>query len=273
MGKEKCMCGICGIVNFNVTDRVAPDLLQRMTSAQAHRGPDDQGYFVENNVGLGHRRLSIIDLSGGKQPIFNEDGSVVVVFNGEIYNFADLTADLISRGHQFKTRSDTETIVHAYEEYGFECMKDFRGMLAFALSIPNCASKHPPKGFHALKAILFVGVNDRFGIGTCFELVSARDEIGREIGKVIDLAVENDDNGTVLIEDRLLSAAEVNDAEAAMPEPDIVLDKVAMVIRSAVLLSGCHPLKHIVSYPVSYVEIDDPANPAHKLFLPALLFL
>ena len=127
------MCGICGIVNFNGTEPVAHDLLERMTSAQAHRGPDDHGYFVENNVGLGHRRLSIIDLSGGKQPIFNEDGSVVVVFNGEIYNFADLTANLISRGHQFRTRSDTETIVHAYEEYGVDCMKDFRGMFAFAI--------------------------------------------------------------------------------------------------------------------------------------------
>ena len=127
------MCGICGIVNFNGTEPVAMDLLERMTSAQTHRGPDDYGYFVENNVGLGHRRLSIIDLSGGKQPIFNEDGSIVVVFNGEIYNFADLTTDLISRGHQFKTRSDTETIVHAYEEYGVQCMKDFRGMFAFAI--------------------------------------------------------------------------------------------------------------------------------------------
>jgi asparagine synthase (glutamine-hydrolysing) len=127
------MCGICGIVNFNATEPVAHELLERMTSAQAHRGPDDHGYFVENNVGLGHRRLSIIDLSGGKQPIFNEDGSIVVVFNGEIYNFADLTTDLVSRGHQFKTRSDTETIVHAYEEYGVECMKDFRGMFAFAI--------------------------------------------------------------------------------------------------------------------------------------------
>src|SRR5262250_699442 len=133
MGKEKCMCGICGIVNFTVTDRVAPDLLQRMTSAQAHRGPDDQGYFVEENVGLGHRRLSIIDLSGGKQPMFNEDGSVVVVFNGEIYNYADLTGDLIAKGHRFATRSDTETIVHAYEQYGEDCMRDFRGMFAFAI--------------------------------------------------------------------------------------------------------------------------------------------
>jgi asparagine synthase (glutamine-hydrolysing) len=127
------MCGISGIVNFNVSEPVNGHLLERMTSAQAHRGPDDQGYFIENNVGLGHRRLSIIDLSGGKQPIFNEDGSVVVVFNGEIYNFAELTGDLISRGHQFTTRSDTETIVHAYEEYGEDCMRDFRGMFAFAI--------------------------------------------------------------------------------------------------------------------------------------------
>jgi asparagine synthase (glutamine-hydrolysing) len=127
------MCGICGIVNFNATDPVDRNLVERMTSAQSHRGPDDDGYFVENNVGLGHRRLSIIDLSGGKQPIFNEDESVVVVFNGEIYNYADLTGDLIAKGHRFATRSDTETIVHAYEEYGEQCMRDFRGMFAFAI--------------------------------------------------------------------------------------------------------------------------------------------
>src|SRR5262245_59055190 len=131
--KGKSMCRICGIVNINATDPVDSGLIYRMTCAQAHRGPDDHGYFVENNAGIGHRRLSIIDLSGGKQPIFNEDGSVVVVFNGEIYNFADLTADLVARGHQFATRSDTETIVHAYEQYGRDCMHDFRGMFAFAV--------------------------------------------------------------------------------------------------------------------------------------------
>src|SRR5688572_6364113 len=104
-----------------------------MTLSQAHRGPDAYGYFLENNVALGHRRLSIIDLLGGAQPLFNEDGSVVVVFNGEIYNYRDLTPPLIARGHRFKTRSDTETIVHAYEEYRDDCMKDFRGMFAFAI--------------------------------------------------------------------------------------------------------------------------------------------
>jgi asparagine synthase (glutamine-hydrolysing) len=127
------MCGICGIVNFKATDAVNPDLLERMTSAQAHRGPDDHGYFVDGNAGLGHRRLSIIDLSGGSQPIFNEDRSIAVVFNGEIYNYAELTQNLVTQGHHFRTRSDTETIVHAYEQHGDDCVRDFRGMFAFAV--------------------------------------------------------------------------------------------------------------------------------------------
>ena len=108
------MCGICGIVKFNADDAVSPAVLEAMTDKIAHRGPDDFGYFREGPVGFGHRRLSIIDLGGGKQPIFSEDRSIVIVFNGEIYNYAELTAELIAHGHVFKTRSDTETIVHAY---------------------------------------------------------------------------------------------------------------------------------------------------------------
>lgn len=127
------MCGICGIVKFDASDSVSPALLEAMTDRISHRGPDAFGYFLDKQVGLGHRRLSIIDLSGGKQPMFNEDGTVVVIFNGEIYNFADLTADLVARGHVFQTRSDTETIIHAYEEYGDDCVTRFRGMFAFAL--------------------------------------------------------------------------------------------------------------------------------------------
>jgi len=127
------MCGISGIVNFNATDAVDRHLIERMTSVQSHRGPDDHGYFIEGNAGLGHRRLSIIDLSGGGQPIFNEDESVVVVFNGEIYNYRDLTTELVAKGHRFKTRSDTETIVHSYEQNGDKCVGDFRGMFAFAI--------------------------------------------------------------------------------------------------------------------------------------------
>ncbi len=127
------MCGICGIVKFRRDDRLEPGVLEAMTNVISHRGPDDCGYFREGEVGLGHRRLSIIDLECGRQPMFNEDDTVVVVFNGEIYNFAEITADLRARGHVFKTHSDTEAIVHAYEEYGDECVSHFRGMFAFAL--------------------------------------------------------------------------------------------------------------------------------------------
>ncbi len=127
------MCGICGIVKFHADDAVSAGLLEAMTDRISHRGPDDFGYFCEGRVGFGHRRLSIIDLGGGKQPIFNEDRSIVIVFNGEIYNYAELTAELIARGHVFKTRSDTESIVHAYEEYGDDCVTRLRGMFAFAL--------------------------------------------------------------------------------------------------------------------------------------------
>ncbi len=127
------MCGICGIVNFNTAEAVDRGLVEGMANAIAHRGPDDQGFYFGGPVGLGHRRLSIIDLGGGKQPIYNEDGSCVIVFNGEIYNYADVTCDLIGRGHQFRTRSDTEAILHAYEEYGPDCVKRLRGMFAFAI--------------------------------------------------------------------------------------------------------------------------------------------
>jgi asparagine synthase (glutamine-hydrolysing) len=126
------MCGICGIVNFE-SDPVDRAVIERMTGALAHRGPDDAGYFIDGPVGLGHRRLSIIDLSGGKQPIFNEDRSAAIVFNGEIYNYRDLAAELTTAGHTFKTRSDTETILHAYEEYGDDCVQQLRGMFGFAI--------------------------------------------------------------------------------------------------------------------------------------------
>jgi asparagine synthase (glutamine-hydrolysing) len=127
------MCGISGIVNFNATEPIDRRILERMTNVQAHRGPDDHGYFVDGNVGMGHRRLSIIDLSGGAQPIFNEDRTVSIVFNGEVYNYRDLTTNLIAQGHQFRTRSDTEAMVHSYEQHGDNCVRDFRGMFAFAI--------------------------------------------------------------------------------------------------------------------------------------------
>ena len=126
------MCGIVGLFNF-AGQNVNRDILQKMMSVIRHRGPDGDGSLVDNEVGLGHRRLSIIDVGGGAQPIGNEDDGIQVVFNGEIYNFVELRDQLAKCGHQFKTRSDTEVIVHAYEQWGKACVKKFNGMFAFAL--------------------------------------------------------------------------------------------------------------------------------------------
>ena len=126
------MCGIAGIVSLE--DRpVSERELRAMCNAIRHRGPDDEGIYTSPGVGLGMRRLSIIDVSSGHQPVCNEDGSVWVVFNGEIYNFRELRRELESRGHRFQTGADTETIVHLYEEYGKRCVAHLRGMFAFAL--------------------------------------------------------------------------------------------------------------------------------------------
>jgi asparagine synthase (glutamine-hydrolysing) len=126
------MCGICGISS---SDERVPDgvTLERMTRAMAHRGPDNDGFHVEPGIGLGMRRLAIIDVAGGDQPIANEDDSLWVIFNGESHNFHDLFADLQRRGHTFRTRSDTECILHLYEEYGDDCVLHLRGQAALAL--------------------------------------------------------------------------------------------------------------------------------------------
>jgi asparagine synthase (glutamine-hydrolysing) len=127
------MCGIAGIVSSDRTERIEEVLVRQMCDAIVHRGPDDEGLLAHRNVGLGMRRLSIIDLSGGHQPIFNEDRSAWIVFNGEIYNFPELRPELEARGHRFTTHTDTETIVHLYEDMGAECVQKLRGMFAFAL--------------------------------------------------------------------------------------------------------------------------------------------
>jgi asparagine synthase (glutamine-hydrolysing) len=127
------MCGIAGFIDAERSHDNGLQLIDRMCKVIRHRGPDDQGVWLGDGVALGIRRLSIIDLSGGHQPIFNEDQSILVVFNGEIYNYRELQKELEERGHHFATKSDTETIVHAYEEYGDDCVKHLRGMFTFAL--------------------------------------------------------------------------------------------------------------------------------------------
>ena len=127
------MCGIAGMVASANGRRVDEATIHRMCDMIIHRGPDDEGLLVKDGAGLGMRRLSIIDLAGGHQPLFNEDKSAWIVFNGEVYNFQDLRPDLEARGHRFRTHSDTETIIHLYEEYGSECVQKLRGMFAFAI--------------------------------------------------------------------------------------------------------------------------------------------
>ena len=127
------MCGIVGIVHQDPAQPVSPAVIRQMCNAIRHRGPDDEGVHVDGPVGVGMRRLSIIDLAGGHQPIFNEDRSAVIVFNGEIYNYAELRRGLVDRGHTFTTQGDTETILHLYEEEGPACVARLRGMFAFAI--------------------------------------------------------------------------------------------------------------------------------------------
>ena len=144
------MCGICGIFDLSPDARVEPEIIESMNRALAHRGPDDSGTFVDGGVGLGARRLSIIDVERGHQPVHNEDRSLRIVYNGEIYNHEKLHALLEKLGHRFYTRTDTEAVVHAYEEFGDECVKYLNGMFAFAI-------------WDARRRRLFIA-RDRFGI-------------------------------------------------------------------------------------------------------------
>jgi asparagine synthase (glutamine-hydrolysing) len=128
------MCGFSGIVHFDPSHPVEPERLRRMRDVLSHRGPDGRGMFIDGHVGLAHRRLAIVDVSpAGEQPMTNEDGSVWIAFNGEIYNHASLRPGLEARGHRYRSRSDTETIVHLYEEDGTRLVHQLHGMFAFAI--------------------------------------------------------------------------------------------------------------------------------------------
>ena len=127
------MCGIAGYFHFDKNQTASFEKIQKMTDIILHRGPDGEGFFIKNNIALGHRRLSIIDLNTGHQPMYNEDKTIVVVFNGEIYNFIELREELKALGHVFQTRSDTEVLIHAYEQWGINCQQKFNGCWSFAL--------------------------------------------------------------------------------------------------------------------------------------------
>ena len=128
------MCGICGIYYFDRERRIDKERLTTMSRTLRHRGPDDEGYFVDSNIGLGHQRLSIIDLSPlGHQPMCNEDERIWIVCNGEIYNYLELRQRLMVQGHKLRSHSDTEVILHLYEDEGFECVNSLNGMFSFVI--------------------------------------------------------------------------------------------------------------------------------------------
>ena len=167
------MCGIAGVVNFNNSPAISHSLLENMVNTLYHRGPDEAGMAIHGSAALGMRRLSIIDLSGGSQPIYNEDKTIWTVFNGEIYNFPDLKKDLQSKGHLFKTNSDTEVIVHGYEEYGLDFPKHLNGMFAIAL--------------HDTRKNKFILVRDHVGIKPVFySFTNKRIVFGSEIKAILE---------------------------------------------------------------------------------------
>ena len=169
------MCGICGVVGIESRES-GESVVRRMMAAMVHRGPDEEGILLGSPVAVGMRRLSIVDLAGGSQPVWNETGTLAVVYNGEIYNFKSLRAELESAGHKFRTRSDTEVVVHAYEEWGERCAEHLHGMFAFAVV-------EMPQGRGGRAARVFLA-RDRMGIKplyyalvdrqTAFRLGSAR---------------------------------------------------------------------------------------------------
>jgi asparagine synthase (glutamine-hydrolysing) len=161
------MCGIVGILDLRGKREIDAQLLARMNQTQYHRGPDDGRLHAEPGIGLGHRRLSIVDPSSGQQPLFNEDGSVVVVFNGMIYNFKALATELTALGHTFRTRCDTEVIVHAWEQWGEACVQRFRGMFAFGLWDRNRQTFFLARDRLGIKPLFYTLLADgRFAFGS-----------------------------------------------------------------------------------------------------------
>jgi len=174
------MCGVAGILHL-YGGNVDSGLIKRMCDIIAHRGPDDCGYFVDNNVALGMRRLSIIDLNTGHQPIYNKDKSVVVILNGEIYNFKELRKNLQKKGHRFYTKTDTEVIVYLYEEHGDDCVTHLRGMFAFALWDKNKQRLLVARDRLGQKPLYYTLVGDTLFFGSEIKQLLLADKIERKV--------------------------------------------------------------------------------------------
>jgi asparagine synthase (glutamine-hydrolysing) len=176
------MCGIVGMVNLD--GRAAdPALLGRMNEAIHHRGPDEDGFYVKEHVGLAMRRLAIIDLSGGRQPIANEDGTAWIVYNGEVYNYREVKKELEARGHRFHTDCDTEVVLHAYLEYGADCPRHLRGMFAFAIWDERKRELFVARDRVGKKPLLYSKTRDAFVFGSEFSALLLHPSVGREVDR------------------------------------------------------------------------------------------
>ncbi len=172
------MCGFCGYINTK--DK---NIIKKMTDEIAHRGPDDESYYKDDNIAMGFRRLSIIDLKGGRQPMTNEDDSLVITFNGEIYNFKDIKEDLIKKGHIFKTNADTEVILHGYEEYGEKVLEKLRGMFAFVIWDKNKEKLFGARDHFGQKPFYYGIMNDTFMYGSEIKSFLRHPDFKKEVNK------------------------------------------------------------------------------------------
>jgi len=175
------MCGITGIVQFNREKAIAPAVLKNMCDSIYHRGPDDDGLYMSRNVGLGFRRLSIIDLSTGHQPLSNQNETVYIVFNGEIYNYLEQRQKLIQKGYIFKTTTDTEVILHLYEEYGVHCLQYLRGMFAFAIWDSNKQQLFCARDRFGIKPFYYYSDQEKFVFGSEIKAILKSNDIDKTI--------------------------------------------------------------------------------------------
>ena len=178
------MCGFCGFSDKIKTNE-KKKIIKEMADRIIHRGPDSDGYYVDDKIAMGFRRLSIIDLKGGDQPLYNEDESVVVMFNGEIYNFQELRKVLIDKGHDFKTNSDTEVIVHGYEEYGTDIFNKLRGMFGIIIYDKNKDMFIGARDYFGIKPFYYYNDNELFMVGSEIKSFLSHPNFKKELNKKV----------------------------------------------------------------------------------------
>ena len=176
------MCGITGFIN---KDKNKKEIIEDMAKTLIHRGPDGQGYYIDDDIALAHLRLAIIDLKGGKQPIYNEDKTKVIVYNGEVYNFIELRAILKEKGHVFKTKTDTEVLIHGYEEWNSELPKHLRGMFAFAIWDKEKKELFMARDQFGIKPLYYANFNDTFMFASEIKALIKHPNFKKELNKEI----------------------------------------------------------------------------------------